>query len=98
MGTSGVSVPQAFAKAPLSGCDYLVGRCPAEWLDKSVQHRAPRHPEHEGHHQLGQELKDVWLERAMAWAQRAQKRGNAWTASVWDPMRAGSCLRNAQKL
>lgn len=32
-------------------------------------------------HQIGQELKDGWLRRAVTWAGQAPKRGNAWTAS-----------------
>lgn len=32
-------------------------------------------------HQIGQQLRDAWLEKAVAWARQAPKRGNAWTAT-----------------
>lgn len=32
-------------------------------------------------HQIGQQLRDAWLERAVAWARQAPRRGNAWTAT-----------------
>lgn len=40
-------------------------------------------------HQIGQQLRDAWLERVVAWAQQAPKRGNAWTATdhYWNLVR-----------
>jgi hypothetical protein len=37
-------------------------------------------------YEIGEQLRDVWLERAVAWAQQAAKRGNVWTATdhYWD--------------
>lgn len=32
-------------------------------------------------HDIGRQLRDVWLERAAAWAQQAPNRGNVWTAT-----------------
>lgn len=32
-------------------------------------------------YQIGQQLRDNWLERAVTWAQQAPSRGNVWTAT-----------------
>ncbi|KRE54782.1 hypothetical protein ASG92_24520 [Arthrobacter sp. Soil736] len=32
-------------------------------------------------YEIGQQLRDVWLERVVAWAQQAPKSGNVWTAT-----------------
>ena len=34
--------------------------------------------------EIGHQLTDGWLEKALAWAQQAPRRGNAWTASDHD--------------
>ena len=35
-------------------------------------------------HEIGHQLSDIWLDKAVAWAQGAPRRGNSWTATDHD--------------